>query len=63
MSGLVNEGMDIGSMMESEDRIDKTVDIYITAEAVRGMKHKTDPDDFDTQTVKSQTPQHTGNCD
>ncbi|XP_039533068.1 asialoglycoprotein receptor 1-like isoform X2 [Pimephales promelas] len=59
MSGLVNEGMDIGSMMESEDRIDKTVDIYITAEAVRGMKHK-DREDFDTQTAKTQTPQHTG---
>ncbi|XP_056103764.1 C-type lectin domain family 10 member A-like [Rhinichthys klamathensis goyatoka] len=60
MSGLGNDGMDQGSMMESEDRIDKTVDIYITAEAVRDIKHKKDTEDFDTQTAKTQTPQHTG---
>ncbi|KAK9968255.1 hypothetical protein ABG768_002589 [Culter alburnus] len=60
MSGLVNDGMDKGSMMESEDRIEKTVDIYISAEAVRDMKHKKDIEDFDTQTSKTQTPQHTG---
>ncbi|XP_077098900.1 uncharacterized protein LOC143750007 isoform X11 [Siphateles boraxobius] len=65
MSGLVNDGMDKGSIMESEDRIDKTVDIYISAEAVRDMKHKKDTKDFDTQTAKTQTaktqtPQHTG---
>ncbi|XP_048048347.1 CD209 antigen-like protein C [Megalobrama amblycephala] len=57
MSGLVNEGMDKGSMMESEDRIQKTVDIYISAEAVRDMKHKKDMDDFNTS--KTQTLQHT----
>ncbi|XP_048034487.1 C-type lectin domain family 4 member K-like isoform X2 [Megalobrama amblycephala] len=60
MSGLVNDGMDKGSMMESEDRIEKTVDIYVSAEAVRDMKHKKDTEDFDTQTSKTQTPQHTG---
>ncbi|XP_067253225.1 C-type lectin domain family 10 member A-like [Chanodichthys erythropterus] len=45
--------------MESEDRIEKTADIYVSAEAVRDMKHKKDIEDFDTQTSKSQTPQHT----
>ncbi|XP_051763533.1 CD209 antigen-like protein C [Ctenopharyngodon idella] len=58
MSGLVNDGMDKGSMMESEDRIEKTVDIYVSAEAVRDMKHKKDTEDFNTS--KTQTPQHTG---
>ncbi|ROI93619.1 C-type lectin domain family 17, member A [Anabarilius grahami] len=48
--------MDKGSMMESEDRIEKTVDIYISAEAVRDKKHK-DMEDFNTS--KTQTPQHT----
>jgi len=59
MSGLVNYGMDKGSMMESEDRIEKTVDVYISAEAVRDKKHKKDTEDFNTS--KTQTPQHTGN--
>ncbi len=60
MSGHVNEGMDKGSIMDSEDRIEKMVDIYVSAEAVRDMKHK-DKEDIDTQTTKTQTPQHTGN--
>ncbi|XP_058626497.1 asialoglycoprotein receptor 1-like isoform X2 [Onychostoma macrolepis] len=59
MSGHVNDGMDKGSIMDSEDRIEKMVDIYVSAEAVRDMKHK-DKEDFDTQTTKTQTPQHTG---
>ncbi|XP_048034452.1 asialoglycoprotein receptor 1-like [Megalobrama amblycephala] len=58
MSGLVNDGMDKVSMMESEDRIEKTVDIYVSAEAVRDMKYKKDTEDFNTS--KTQTPQHTG---
>ncbi len=61
MSGHVNDGMDKGSIMDSEDRIEKMVDIYVSAEAVRDMKHKKDKEDFDTQTTKTQTPQHTGN--
>ncbi|XP_067221878.1 uncharacterized protein [Chanodichthys erythropterus] len=56
MEGLVNEGMDKGSMMELEDKIEKT-DIYICDEAVRDMKHKKDTEDFNTS--KTQTPQHT----
>ncbi len=60
MSGHVNDGMDKGSIMDSEDRIEKMVDIYVSAEAVRDMKLK-DKEDFDTQTTKTQTPQHTGN--
>ncbi len=60
MSGHVNDGMDKGSIMDSEDRIEKMVDIYVSAESVRDMKHK-DKEDFDTQTTKTQTPQHTGN--
>ncbi len=60
MSGHVNDGMDKGSIMDSEDRIEKMVDIYVSAETVRDMKHK-DKENFDTQTTKTQTPQHTGN--
>ncbi len=61
MSGHVNDGMDKGSIMDSEDRIEKMVDIYVSAETVRDMKHKKDKEDFDNQTTKTQTPQHTGN--
>ncbi len=60
MSGHMNDGMDKGSIMDSEDRIEKMVDIYVSAEAVRDMKHK-DKEDFDIETTKTQTPQHTGN--
>ncbi|XP_059400684.1 C-type lectin domain family 12 member B-like [Carassius carassius] len=60
MSGHFNEGMDTGSIMDSEDRIEKEVDIYVSAEAVRDMKHKKDKDDFDNKTLKIQTTQHTG---
>ncbi|KAL1263513.1 hypothetical protein QQF64_006252, partial [Cirrhinus molitorella] len=59
MSGTVNDGMDKGSIMDSEDRIERTVDIYISAEAVRDMKHKKDTEDFNT-TKPQTTPQHTG---
>ncbi len=62
MSGHVNDSMDKDLRMDSEDRIEKMVDIYVSAEAVRDMKHK-DKEDFDTQTPKTQTPQHTGNWD
>ncbi|XP_058644798.1 CD209 antigen-like protein C [Onychostoma macrolepis] len=55
MSKHVNYGMDKDSIMDSEDRIEKMVDIYVSAEAVRDMKHKKDKEDFDIQ-----TPQHTG---
>uniref|UniRef100_A0A8C2BXU4 C-type lectin domain-containing protein n=1 Tax=Cyprinus carpio TaxID=7962 RepID=A0A8C2BXU4_CYPCA len=50
--------MNKGMIMDSEDRIERTVDIYISAEAVRDMKHKKDTEDFNT--TKTQTPQHTG---
>ncbi|XP_026100909.1 C-type lectin domain family 4 member M-like isoform X2 [Carassius auratus] len=60
MSGHYNEGMDTGSIMDSEDRIEKEVDIYVSAEAVRDMKHKKDKEDFDNQTPTTQTPQLTG---
>ncbi|KAL1266675.1 hypothetical protein QQF64_002350, partial [Cirrhinus molitorella] len=60
MSGHVNESMDKDSIMDSEDRIEKEVDIYVSAEAVRDMKHKKDKEDFDDiQTTKTQTPQCT----
>uniref|UniRef100_A0A671L2Y9 C-type lectin domain-containing protein n=1 Tax=Sinocyclocheilus anshuiensis TaxID=1608454 RepID=A0A671L2Y9_9TELE len=61
MSGHVNDSMAKDSIMDSEDRIEKMVDIYVSAEAVRDMKHKKDKEDFDTQTPKNQTSQHTGN--
>ncbi len=59
MSQTVNDGTDKGSIMDSEDRIERTVDIYISAEAVRDMKHKKDTDDFNM--TNPQTAQHTGN--
>ncbi|XP_042598992.1 CD209 antigen-like protein E [Cyprinus carpio] len=43
--------------MDSEDRIERIVDIYISAEAVREMKFKKDTD---FNTAKPQTSQHTG---
>ncbi|XP_056322515.1 C-type lectin domain family 4 member E-like [Danio aesculapii] len=60
MSGVVNDGIDKGLSMESGDRIERTIDIYITAEAVRNMKHGNNTKDFDTQISETQTPQHTG---
>uniref|UniRef100_A0A8C1LG95 C-type lectin domain-containing protein n=1 Tax=Cyprinus carpio TaxID=7962 RepID=A0A8C1LG95_CYPCA len=58
MSGIVNDSMDKGLIMDSEDRIERIVDIYISAEAVRDIKFKKDTEDFNT--AKPQTPQHTG---
>ncbi|XP_026112891.1 asialoglycoprotein receptor 1-like [Carassius auratus] len=57
MSGIVNDGMDKGSIMDSEDRIERTVDIYVSAEAVRDMKHKKETEDFNTE--EPRTPRHT----
>ncbi len=45
--------------MDSEDRIEKMVDIYVSAEAVRDMKQKKDKED--TQTTETPKPQQTGN--
>ncbi|XP_043106587.1 asialoglycoprotein receptor 1-like [Puntigrus tetrazona] len=59
MSGHVNDGMDKDSIMDSEEGIEKMVDIYVSAEAVRDIKHKKDKKDFDKQASKTQTPQHT----
>ncbi len=58
MSQTVNDGTDKDSIMDSEDRIERTVDIYISAEAVRDMKHKKDTEDFNM--TPPQTAQHTG---
>uniref|UniRef100_A0A8C1ZBL3 C-type lectin domain-containing protein n=2 Tax=Cyprinus carpio TaxID=7962 RepID=A0A8C1ZBL3_CYPCA len=44
--------------MDSEDRIERIVDIYISAEDVRDMKFKKDTEDFNT--AKPQTSRHTG---
>ncbi|TRY92196.1 hypothetical protein DNTS_006475, partial [Danionella cerebrum] len=55
MSGLVNAAMDNSSEMESEDRIEKIVDIYITAEAVRDLKHTAKAGN-----TEKTTPQQTG---
>ncbi|XP_026104412.1 CD209 antigen-like protein C isoform X1 [Carassius auratus] len=58
MSGRVNDIMDKGSIMDSEDRIERIVDIYVSAEAVRDMKHKKETEDFNTE--EPRTPRHTG---
>ncbi|XP_052427505.1 CD209 antigen-like protein C isoform X1 [Carassius gibelio] len=57
MSGRVNDIMDKGSIMDSEDRIERIVDIYVSAEAVRDMKHKKETEDFNTE--EPRTPRHT----
>ncbi|XP_052441473.1 C-type lectin domain family 10 member A-like [Carassius gibelio] len=57
MSGRVNDSMDKGSIMDSEDRIERIVDIYVSAETVRDMKHKKETEDFNTE--EPQTPRHT----
>ncbi|XP_052441462.1 CD209 antigen-like protein E [Carassius gibelio] len=44
--------------MDSEDRIERIVDIYVSAEAVRDMKHKKETEDFNTE--EPRTPPHTG---
>ncbi|XP_052425583.1 C-type lectin domain family 10 member A-like [Carassius gibelio] len=44
--------------MDSEDRIERIVDIYVSAEAVRDMKHKKETEDFNTE--EPRTPRHTG---
>ncbi|XP_026112837.1 CD209 antigen-like protein C [Carassius auratus] len=58
--------------MDSEDRTERIVDIYVSAEAVRDMKHKKETEDFNTEeprtprhtedfnTEDPQTPRHTG---
>ncbi|XP_059361674.1 CD209 antigen-like protein C [Carassius carassius] len=56
MSGIVNDGMDKGSIMDSEDRTESIVDIYASAEAVRDMKHKKETEDFNTE--EPRTPRH-----
>ncbi|XP_052425088.1 hepatic lectin-like [Carassius gibelio] len=43
--------------MDSEDRIERIVDIYVSAEAVRDMKHKKETEDFNTE--EPRTPRHT----
>ncbi|XP_059361594.1 C-type lectin domain family 4 member F-like [Carassius carassius] len=57
MHGIVNDSMDKGSIMDSEDRKERIVDIYVSAEAVRDMKHKKETENFNTE--EPQTPRHT----
>ncbi len=59
MSEIVNDSMNKGLIMDSEDRIERIVDIYISAEAVRDMEHEKDTEDFNN--TKPGTHQHTGN--
>ncbi|XP_052425228.1 CD209 antigen-like protein C [Carassius gibelio] len=56
MHGIVNDSMDKGSIMDSEDRIER-IDIYVSAEAVRVTKHKKETEDFNTE--EPRTPRHT----
>ncbi|XP_052425433.1 CD209 antigen-like protein C isoform X2 [Carassius gibelio] len=44
--------------MDSEDRIERIFDIYVSAEAVRDMEHKKETEDFNTE--EPRTPRHTG---
>lgn len=59
MSSSVNYSIDKSSMMEREEKEERMVDIYVTAEAVRDIKHKKQPEEFTTETT--QPPEHTGN--
>ncbi|XP_051540884.1 CD209 antigen-like protein E isoform X1 [Myxocyprinus asiaticus] len=46
------------STMDTEDTVKRTVDIYVTAETVRDIKHRKEKEHPKTTTIQS--PQHTG---
>ncbi|XP_056591961.1 C-type lectin domain family 4 member M-like isoform X1 [Triplophysa dalaica] len=57
MSGSVNDSRDKSSIMDGEEKEERIVDIYITAEAVRDIKHKKQTEESETTT---RPPEHTG---
>ncbi|KAA0703932.1 Snaclec 3 C-type lectin-like 3 [Triplophysa tibetana] len=57
MSASVNDSRDKSSIMDGEEKEERIVDIYITAEAVRDIKHKKQTEESKTTT---QPPERTG---
>nr|XP_055064542.1 CD209 antigen-like protein C [Misgurnus anguillicaudatus] len=62
MSGSLNDSIGLSSIMDKEER---TVDLYITAETVRDLKHKKEVEESDTTittttTTSTKPPEHTG---
>uniref|UniRef100_A0A671MM92 C-type lectin domain-containing protein n=1 Tax=Sinocyclocheilus anshuiensis TaxID=1608454 RepID=A0A671MM92_9TELE len=53
MSGIVNDSMNKGSIMDSEDRIERTVDIYISAEEVKRLTSYLSSSGSDGVTIRS----------
>nr|XP_055073122.1 C-type mannose receptor 2-like [Misgurnus anguillicaudatus] len=60
MSGIVKDSIDTSSTMDREEKEEKTIDIYITAETVRDLKHKKEMEGSNTTTT-TQPPKHTEN--
>ncbi|XP_056591958.1 CD209 antigen-like protein C isoform X1 [Triplophysa dalaica] len=61
MSGSVNDSRDKSSIMDGEEKEERIVDIYITAEAVRDIKHKKQTEESETTTkTTTQQPEHKG---
>ncbi|XP_056591959.1 C-type lectin domain family 10 member A-like isoform X2 [Triplophysa dalaica] len=59
MSGSVNDSRDKSSIMDGEEKEERIVDIYITAEAVRDIKHKKQTEESETTTkTTTQQPEH-----
>ncbi|XP_073715931.1 uncharacterized protein [Misgurnus anguillicaudatus] len=56
MSGSVKDDIDKSSIMDSGEIEERIVDIYITAEAVRDLKHKKEVEDFNITTTKPTEP-------
>ncbi|XP_057177785.1 CD209 antigen-like protein A [Triplophysa rosa] len=59
MSGSVNDSVDKSSTMDREEKEERIVDIYITAEAVRDIKHKKQTEESKTTTT-TQPSEHKG---
>ncbi|XP_057177783.1 asialoglycoprotein receptor 1-like [Triplophysa rosa] len=59
MSGSVNDSIDKRSTMDREEKEERIVDIYITAEAVRDIKHKKQTEESKTTTT-TQPSEHKG---
>ncbi|XP_073667957.1 uncharacterized protein [Paramisgurnus dabryanus] len=56
VSGSVKDDLDKSSIMDRGETEERIVDIYITAEAVRDLKHKKEVEDFNMTTTKPPEP-------
>ncbi|XP_073730764.1 uncharacterized protein [Misgurnus anguillicaudatus] len=58
ISDIVNDSIDKFSIMDREETEERTVDLYITAETVRDLKHKKEVEESNTTITKP--AEHTG---